>query len=97
MEFKPWMNYITPNDMPNDDLKYVAEVAGIKSALALMFCSPGLCVAIPQDGFRLVKYRYIVNNYDGTKYMLNKLAVDCGLCQRSIYNILAKYSDLKTK
>lgn len=90
MEYKPWMDYIKPEDMPNGDLKYIAETAGIKSALALIFCTPGLTVSIPQKPFKEVKERYIMENYDGTKYSLNKLAVDCGISQRYVYKIIER-------
>lgn len=92
MEYKPWMDYIKPEDMPNDDLQYIAETAGIKSALALIFCTPGLTVSIPQKPFKEVKERYIMDKYDGTKYSINKLAVDCGFSQRYIYKIIEKHS-----
>ena len=49
MEYKPWMESIKANDMPNDDLKFIAEKAGIRSALALIFCTPGLTVSIPKN------------------------------------------------
>ena len=67
MDYQPWMDYIKPDDMPNDDLKIIAESAGIRSALALIFCTPGLTVSIPTKAFsefnhclllnRLMKYR----------------------------------------
>ena len=88
MDYKPWMDYIRPEDMPNDDLKFIAESAGIKSALALIFCTPGLTVTIPKNSFKEVKERYIMSKYDGTKYSINRLAVDCGLSQRYIYKII---------
>lgn len=90
MEYKPWMDNIKADDMPNDDLKFVAEHAGIKAALALIFCAPGLTVNIPKNAFKEVKERYIINNYDGTKYSINQLAVVCGLSQRYIYKIIQK-------
>ena len=92
MDYKPWMDYIKPEDMPNDDLKFIAENAGIKSALALIFCTPGLTVNIPKNSFKEVKERYILRKYDGTKYSINRLAVECGLSQRYIYKIINKYS-----
>lgn len=91
MDYKPWMDYIRPEDMPNDDLKFIAESAGIKSALALIFCTPGLTVTIPKNSFKEVKERYIMGKYDGTKYSINRLAVDCGLSQRYIYKIIEKH------
>lgn len=90
MEYKPWMNNITVEDMPNDDLKYVAQNAGIKSALALIFCVPGLTVNIPKNAFKTVKERYILNHYDGSKYSLNGLAVECDLSQRQVYKLIKK-------
>lgn len=95
MELKPWMQSITPNDMPNDDLRFIAEKAGMQSALALLFCTPGLTVSIPKNPFKIIKEEYIKNNYDGTKYMLNKLAVECGCSQRYIYKILQKYAEAR--
>ena len=91
MDYKPWMDYIRPEDMPNDDLMFIAESAGIKSALALIFCTPGLTVTIPKNSFKEVKERYIMSKYDGTKYSINRLAVDCGLSQRYIYKIIEKH------
>ena len=91
MDYKPWIDYIRPEDMPNDDLKFIAESAGIKSALALIFCTPGLTVTIPKNSFKEVKERYIMSKYDGTKYSINRLAVDCGLSQRYIYKIIEKH------
>ena len=52
MEFKPWMENITIEDMPNDDLKFVAQCAGIKTALTLIFCLPGLIVNIPKHALK---------------------------------------------
>ena len=91
MDYKPWMDYIRPEDMPNDDLKFIAESAGIKSALALIICTPRLTVTIPKNSKKKVKERYIMSKYDGTKYSINRLAVDCGLSQRYIYKIIEKH------
>lgn len=91
MDYKPWMDYIKAEDMPNDDLKFIAESAGIRSALALIFCTPGLTVNIPKNSFREVKERYILHQYDGRKYTINRLAIECGLSQRYVYKIIKKH------
>ena len=90
MEFKPWMKNITADDMPNDDLKYIAENAGIKSALILIFLLPGLTVNIPKYALRKIKEKYIMKEYDGSKFTLNRLAIECELSQRYVYNLIKK-------
>lgn len=90
MEFKDWMRSVTPNDMPNDDLKYVAENAGLKSAMALILLVPGLTVTIPRNALTALKEKHILNEYDGTKYTLNRLAVECELSQRYVYELIKR-------
>lgn len=97
MDYKPWMDYIKPEDMPNDDLKFIAESAGIRSALALIFCTPGLTVTVPKNSFSAVKERYIINQYDGTKYTINRLAIECGFSQRYIYKIIKRHYEKNLK
>ena len=91
MEYKPWMDYIKPEDMPNDDLKFIAKSAGIRSALALIFLTPGLTVTIPRNAFTEVKKRYIISQYDGRKYTINRLAIECEFSQRYIYKIIENH------
>lgn len=91
MEFKQWLSGVTPDDMPNDDLKFIAETAGIKPALALIICTPGLIVSIPKNALNRLKEKYIISNYQNSKYSLNKLAIECELTPRHIYNIINKH------
>ena len=95
MEFQPWMENVTAEDMPNDDLKYVAQNAGIKSALIMILLLAGLTISIPKNALRKPKERYILNEYDGTKLTINKLTVECGLSQRYVYNLINR--NLKNK
>lgn len=97
MEYKPWMDYITVDDMPNDDLKTIAENAGLQAAIALVFGAPGLTVNIPKEAFRAVKERYIIDKYDGTKYSVNNLAIQCGFSQRNIYQIIKRNLEKQQK
>ena len=75
MKTTPWLKTITIDDMPNDDLKFVAEEAGLKQALLLIFLLPGITINIPKNGLRRLKEKYIMKNYDGTKSKLNKLTI----------------------
>lgn len=90
MKFKPWMENITIEDMPNDDLKFVAQCAGIKAALTLIFCLPGLILNIPKNALKRLKERYILKEYDGTKMTLNRLVIECELSQRQVEALIRK-------
>ena len=85
---KPWVQNITSEDMPNEDLRFIAENAGINAALALILHTPGLIVSIPKNALKQVKDKYILNSYKWSKYSLNELAVECGVSQRYIYKLL---------
>jgi len=101
MQFEPWMEKATPNDMLNDDLKFFAETVGMKQALLFVFLVSGITVYIPKNALRLVRDKYIINQYDGTKYTINRLAKECDLTTRQIYRIIeehlnkSKIKDLK--
>ena len=97
MEFQSWMENITADDMPNDDLKYVAENAGIKSALIMILLLAGLTINIPKYSLRKLKEKYIMKEYDGSKFTLNRLAVECDLSQRYVYNMIKKKLKEKKK
>ena len=90
MKTTPWLKTITIDDMPNDDLKFVAEEAGLKQALLLIFLLPGITINIPKNGLRRLKEKYIMKNYDGTKSKLNKLALECDLSPRYVYKLIKK-------
>ena len=91
MQYEPWMDNATPNDMPNDDLKFVAETVGMRQAFLFIFLLSGLTVYVPKNALKLVKERHIINEYDGTRYTINKLAKECDLSQRQIYRIISNH------
>lgn len=95
--YKPWMDYIKTDDLPNDDIKFVAEHAGMKSAIALIFCAPGLTVSVPKNSFPQVKKRYIIDQYDGRKYTINRLALECDYSQRYVYQIIQEHLNNSSK
>ncbi|MBR1626481.1 MAG: hypothetical protein IJ681_04975 [Bacteroidales bacterium] len=91
MQFEPWMEKATPNDMLNDDLKFVAETVGMRQALLLVFLLSGVYFYIPKNALRLVRDKHIINEYDGTKYTINRLAKECDLTTRQIYRIIEEH------
>ena len=72
----------------NDDLKNVEVLAKYETALALMLYCPGMTISVPTMRFSKAKRRYIERQYDGRKFTLNRLAVECGYTQRYVYKIL---------
>lgn len=90
MRFEKWMENVTIDDLPNDDLKLIAREAGLKHAMLFIFLFSGAAVTIPNNPFTKLRDNYIMNNYDGTKTSINKLAIECGVTQRHVYRILKK-------
>lgn len=90
MTEQPWKKYITLADMPNDDLKLFAEKVGIEKAVETILELPGIGFVIPKKPFRAAKERYIMENYDGSKYSLNQLALACDLSAKQVYKIIQK-------
>lgn len=86
----PWIKYITINDMPNDDLKVLAEKIGIEKTVETILELPGIAFTIPKKPFREAKERYIMEEYDGTKYSINQLALACDLTTKQVYKIIQK-------
>lgn len=91
MQYEPWMDTATPDDMPNDDLKYVADTVGMKQALLFVFLLSGFNIYIPKNALRLIRDKHIINQYDGTKYTINRLAKECDLTTRQIYRIIEEH------
>ena len=90
MESQKWLANVTIEDMPTEDLKFIAEVAGLKQAILLILLLPGLCISIPKNAFSKLKEKYIVQHYDGTRASVYKLSLECNLSQRYVYKLLKK-------
>lgn len=88
MKKKPWLENVTEDDMPNDELKYLACILGIPATLELIDQAPGIIINIPKNAFKLLKDKYILNNYDGTKLCMVKMAIELNVTERYIYRIL---------
>lgn len=90
MEFKPWMKDLTPDDMPNEDLRTLAEELGVETALKVIDAWGGLSINIPRNPFRIFIINYILKNYDGTRSSMIQLTKDCDVTDKYIYRLFKK-------
>ena len=91
MNDKPWLNEITEDEMPNEELKLIASLCGVETAIELMKNLAGVMVCIPNKALIDLRNKYICKKYDGTKKSIIKLRSDFGLSERQLYQILRKY------
>ncbi len=90
MQNTPWKNYVKLEDIQNDDLKTIAEEAGLELSIRIIMALRGLTIYVPLKPFKKSVERYILAKYDGTKYSINKLASDCNMTQRQVSKIIKK-------
>ena len=82
---------LTINDLPNDDLKIVADIVGLPIAVKLLEDLPGILISIPKTGLNKCRNGYICNNYDGSKESRVDLARKFGVSERYIIQMVSKY------
>jgi len=76
---------ITVADMPNNDMKLVAETMGVAFALALMRGLGGLQLSVPKNGLKKVFSRIIRDQYDGSN--AKELALRFNLTERYVQQV----------
>ena len=92
MQNKPWIDKITSENLPNEDLKTIAFLLGLDAAVKLMCELPGVNLSIPKNATLPAKILYIMEKYDGTKKSRLKLSKECDLSEGYIYRIARKRS-----
>ena len=88
MQNTPWKNYVKLEDIQSDDLKTIADEAGLECTIRIITALRGLTIYIPVKPFKKAVERYILSKYDGTKYSINKLAIECEMSQRQVSKII---------
>lgn len=83
-----WLDDITEYEMPNEEMRIIASLCGIKTAVKLMKNLPGVMIYIPSKAFKNLRNKYIFKNYDGTKRSLVNLCRMFSLTQQQIYSII---------
>ena len=78
-------------DMPNEDMRLVAELCGLEVAVALLRNMSGISIYIPKPGanLRFIR-RFVKRFYNGHNAKL--LAVELDVSERFIYDVI---SDLR--
>ncbi|MEI8389919.1 MAG: Mor transcription activator family protein [bacterium] len=88
MKEKPWLDEIKEDEMPNEELKTVASLCGVKTAIDLMKNLPGTMIFIPNKALIKLRNKYICKKYDGTKKSLLILCKELSLAERQLYQII---------
>ena len=76
---------ITIDDMPNDDMRLVAETVGLEMAVTLMQHMGGITLSIPKLGMKKVAIRVIQKQYNGSNG--KRLALKLGVTERFVSQV----------
>jgi len=83
-----WENNLSMNDLPNEDIRIIADYYGIDFAVKIMNDLPGLIINIPSNALKKIRNNYICRNYDGTKKSRMKLALECDVTEAYIKRLV---------
>lgn len=88
------------DDMPNEELRFVAEVCGMDVAMSLLQNCVGMInLSVPVNGMKHFKHSYIQKCYSDkpTKQTVFKLANELGITAVEINRILGQHTNEKTQ
>ena len=85
---KPWVDKITPENLPNEDLKIVATFIGLAPTVTLICELSGSTISIPKQATLPARKAYIKKHYDGTKKTRNELRRICNVSENYIYRVV---------
>jgi Mor family transcriptional regulator len=86
-EYDQLLKDITIEDMPSQDMMFVAEQCGIKVALDLIKKLGGVWLYIPKrNALMKIAKKIIIKNFDGTN--AKQLAILCNISERQVYSIV---------
>ena len=79
---------VTIDDMPNDDMKFIAERCGISFAVKLLIDCGGLNLNIPKNGLNLLKAKYIKENFNG--FNLKRLVTQLDISESFVRKVIRR-------
>jgi Mor family transcriptional regulator len=80
------MSAITEADLPNEDMRLIAERCGLDVAVKILQELPGVAFFVPKNGFQKVLTAYIRHSYNGTNAKV--LALATGMTERYVYEVV---------
>lgn len=86
-----WTHNLHVDDMPNEDMRFIALHCGVDTALKLMEKMPKQHLYIPDPKF--LKAKYIIEKHDGSRQSVNNLALECGVSVNFVYGVLKKHQE----
>ncbi len=78
------------DNLPNEDMKIVANVIGLEATIKIMCELQGVNISVPQNATLSAKIAYIQDVYDGSKQSRVKLSKLCGLSENYIFRMYRK-------
>lgn len=92
IEHKGYKNQpVTIDDIPEGNMRLVADLCGLDVAVSLMQNLKGLTIAVPSNGFSEIEKKIILQEYHGNTSELKQLALRLGLNEQTIRAILRNY------
>lgn len=83
-----WEKNLTIEDLPNEDIRIIADFYGIDLAVKLMNDLPGIIINVPSNALKKIRNNYICRNYDGSKKSRMLLALECDVTEGYIKRIV---------
>ena len=85
-----WAKYVTEDNLPTDDLRFLCPIIGLEATKKLMFYLPGFKLSIHAHCNQPYKKQYIIDNYlNYSNY--NQLARDCDTTTRYDYKVIKEH------
>lgn len=86
-----WVKYITEDNLPTDDLKYLCSIIGIEATKKLMINAAGEKFSIHAHCNQSYKRQYIIDNYNATRKNIIELAMSCDTTDRFVYKVIEEH------
>ena len=86
-----WAKYITEDNLPTEDLKWLCEIIGLEATKKLMFNAAGEKFSIHAHCNQPYKKQYIMDNYTATRRNIIDLVKSCDTTQRYVYKVIKEH------